>query len=203
MQRKVLLYVVIVSLGLIGLIYSCQKSQSDNKSEVEQTISSTQPSLVSNNKTTLEGDPECNCPAGLYRCKADCQFTSCCVCCQPTQECGAGCTFGFSSCHCEAPEGGGSIGTVTVKHERVIKLFDYLEKDQKLKVNSISQAYENDIVKAGKRLAQIKYAEGVTGLGYSLEANKYQIFHTKMMHFLQALPTNQQQVIQQFTDKLQ
>jgi hypothetical protein len=76
------------------------------------------------------GSASCNCITGQASCKADCFFTECCICWNPSQsEGGCACYFGFSSCKTEPIKKTTTPQVLGAEKEHEIKLKDQHIKD--------------------------------------------------------------------------
>ncbi|MGZ5254584.1 MAG: hypothetical protein ACXWV4_09525 [Flavitalea sp.] len=82
------------------------------------------------------GSASCNCVTGQASCKADCFFTECCICWNPSQsEGGCACYFGFSSCKTapiktSVPQvlGAEKEHEIKVKDQLIREYFDYMDR---------------------------------------------------------------------------
>lgn len=135
--------------------------------------------------------PDCNCKDSQANCEADCLFSSCCICFDPTtHEGGCACYLGFSSCKTEpissTPSSFSIQNTeleeleVTLFPIRIDKYFNYL-KQKKYNITVLKDVYSNLLLKSETKHLGNKQNE------LRVKYSDYRIFYNEYLKFIDSL----------------
>lgn len=204
-MKKIIISGLATMAIAIAVLIGCAKKNTDIQSATLTTSENTTSTTKNARLTTLDADSEnggggngggqtCNCKAPqTANCKADCTFSSCCVCWNPnTHEGGCGCIGGFASCRtlkltARAKNAGADTAApmhkITIYDRRVRSLFKLLKSKYKEDAGLIA-AY----ALCKSKSVRINYTES-----YKADETSYEKFIDKYTVFVNSLTETQRQ----------